>query len=341
MIFLQTLGQIQTDKQFNKLAIKAFRDQLVKNRIYAAFVNALGRDHASETHYSGIPFLPVEFFRTNQVYACTREPEIIFRSSGTSGMQRSIHEVADGSLYRSSLLEAFRRFYREPSHYLICALTPSPEENPNSSLAYMINTWINAGAQPGSGFYLSEPERLAEILQSSELNNPGSSSQLPTASCQLPTVLLIGLTHALLDFADRHPMPLPGEIIMETGGMKGQRKEMVREEVHTILKDAFSVEKIHSEYGMTELLSQAYSRGDGRFYTPPWMKVLIRDPNDPLTFLRKGKTGGINIIDLANWYSCPFIASQDLGRLHEDGSFEVLGRFDHSDLRGCNLLLND
>ena len=344
------------------MALEAFRHQLAHNRVYEAFVSALGRDHTNVIHYSGIPFLPVELFKTSHVYACQRDPEITFRSSGTTRMQRSTHAVADTSLYRSSSLGAFRHFYGEPFNYTICALTPSPVENPESSLAYMINTLINAGAHPGSGFYFNETERLTEILweftpppappqkgrgvsriqdPGSRIRHPASGSELPTANCQLPTLLLIGLTYALLDFTDHYQMPLSGAIIMETGGMKGQRKEMVREEVHALLKEAFSVKKIHSEYGMSELLSQAYSRGEGRFHTPPWMKVLIRDPNDPLSWSEWGKTGGINIIDLANWHSCPFIATQDLGRLHEDGSFEVLGRFDYSDIRGCNLMMTD
>ena len=327
MIFSQTIGNIQTEEQFNRLALEAFRYQLHRNQVYAEFVDALGIHASSVNHYTRIPFLPIEFFKTREVYAAEEDPAVTFHSSGTTGMHRSSHAVADVSLYRSSLLEAFRHFYGETTNYLICALTPSPEESPNSSLAFMIDTWISSGAQEGSGFYLNEPERLAGLL--------------PTANCQLPTLLLIGLTYALLDFAEIHPMPLNGSIIMETGGMKGQRKEMVREEVHANLKNAFLVGKIHSEYGMAEMLSQAYSQGDGRFNTPPWMKVLIRDPNDPLLLTSQTRTGGINIIDLANWYSCPFLATQDLGRLHPNGSFEVLGRFDYSDLRGCNLMISD
>ncbi|TSA25109.1 MAG: acyl transferase [Bacteroidetes bacterium] len=343
MIFSQTIGAIQSEDRFNQLALEAFRYQLQRNQVYIDFTEALGIHASSVNHYTRIPFLPIEFFKTREVYAAEEYPAITFRSSGTTGMQRSVHAVADASLYRSSLLEGFRLFYGEPSHYMICALTPSLRENPDSSLAYMIDSWISAGAQPGSGFFLNVPERLAELLQSAVGSGQWAvpSSKLPTANCQLPTVLVIGLTYALLDFAEQHPMPLPGAIIMETGGMKGRRQELVREEVHTILKQAFLVETVHSEYGMSELLSQAYSQGNGRFCAPPWMKVLIRDPNDPFTWNRNGKTGGISIIDLANWYSCPFIATKDLGRLHEDGSFEILGRFDHSDLRGCNLMMSD
>jgi len=343
MIFSETIGNIQSEEQFNRLALEGFRYQLQRNQVYAEFVDALGIHASTVTHFSRIPFLPIGFYKTREVYAAEEAPSVTFRSSGTTGMQRSTHAVADTSLYRSSLLEGFRHFYGEPSRYLICALTPSHEMVTESSLAYMIDAWINSGAQPGSGFYLDEQERLANLLQSAVLSPQSAmpDNKLLTAPCPLPTVLLIGLTYALLDFAERYPQPLPGALIMETGGMKGQRKELIREEVHEILKEAFSVEEVHSEYGMAEMLSQAYSPGNGRFTTPPWMKILIRDPNDPLSISGTGRTGGINIIDLANWYSCPFLATQDLGRLHADGSFEVLGRFDHSDLRGCNLLMSD
>ncbi len=342
MIFSEKIGSIQTEEQFDRMALEAFRYQLQRNQVYAEFVDALGTHASQVNHYSRIPFLPIEFFKTQEVYAADDMPAITFSSSGTSGMHRSSHAVADLSLYRSSLLEGFRQVYGDPSHYMICALTPSPEESPNSSLAFMINAWINAGAKPGSGFFLKDPKRLAELLQSAVLSPQSAipDYKLPTANCQLPTILLIGLTYALLDFAEQYPMPLTGSIIMETGGMKGERQEMVREEVHGILKEAFSVSEVHSEYGMSEMLSQAYSTGHGRFTSPPWMRVLIRDPNDPLSWTPRGKAGGISIIDLANFYSCPFLATQDLGRLHDDGSFEVLGRFDHSDLRGCNLMLS-
>jgi len=324
MNFSQTIGAVRTEEEFNQLALEAFRYQLQRNRVYAEFTDALGIHASAVNHYTRIPFLPIEFFKTREVYAAEEEPDITFRSSGTTGMQRSRHAIADLSLYRCSLLEGFRRVYGDPSQYRIFALTPSPEEHPDSSLSFMIQTWIEAGARPESGFYLRDPRRLSELLR------------IPESG-----ILLIGLTYALLDFAEQYPMPLPGAVIMETGGMKGRGKELVREEVHDLLKKAFSIEAIHSEYSMSELLSQAFSTADGKFHTPPWMKVLIRDPNDPLSWAGQGKTGGISIIDLANWHSCPFIATQDLGRLHPDGSFEVLGRFDHSDLRGCNLMVSD
>lgn len=377
MIFSQTIGSIHTEEEFNQLALEAFRYQLQRNRVYAEFTDALGIHASGVTHYSRIPFLPIEFFKTQEVYAAEEEPVITFRSSGTTRMQRSKHAIADLSLYHSSLLEGFRNIYGSPSRYLIYALTPSPEENPDSSLAFMIHAWIEAGAKPGSGFYLHNPGKLAEMLQGmwhkargtskgqhaqetdqqlavppgwdlhsastgswqlTEFGSAGSGSHIADRGSR---ILLIGLTYALLDFAEQYPQPLSGAIIMETGGMKGERKEMIREEVHSILKETFSVSEIHSEYSMSELLSQAYSTGEGRFQTPPWMKVLIRDPNDPFSWAREGKTGSISIIDLANWYSCPFLATQDLGRLNNDGSFEVLGRFDYSDLRGCNLMLSD
>ena len=334
--FFQELFHDHTEDQFNRMALEAAQFQMEENAVYADFVEGLGVDISTIRHYSGIPFLPVELFKTRNVYASAKEPEIIFRSSGTTGMIRSTNEVADASLYRSSILESFCRFYGSPEDYLICALTPSPKEKPESSLAYMTDTLIQAGARPGSGFYLNNQKRLFEILQ-----HPKSLSLRAQRSNlkQHPTTLIIGLTYALLDLAKQYPVPLPGAVIMETGGMKGQRKELIREEVHDILKEAFGVGEIHSEYGMSEILSQAYSQGNGVFWAPPWMKILIRDVNDPLTWERHGRTGGINIIDLANIYSSPFIATQDLGKLNEDGSFEVLGRFDYSDIRGCNLMI--
>ncbi|MFH1160155.1 MAG: acyl transferase [bacterium] len=328
----QKIFHIRTEEEFNLHALEAFHYQLANNTIYSQFVHALRGNVSGIEHYSRIPFLPIEFFKTSRVYASEKEPELIFKSSGTTGTDPSIHAVADPGLYRSALLSGFRYFYGDPGDYLICALVPSPQENPRSSLAYMIDTLIKAGARPGNGFYLNDPEGLMSVLTQVKSEQRKVKRQ--------PTIaLLIGLTYALLDFAEQHPIQLPGAVIMETGGMKGRRKELIREELHSILKQAFGVNAIHSEYGMSELLSQAYSKGDGIFQSPPWMKVLIRDPYDPLSWIPNGKTGGISIIDLANRYSCPFIATQDLGKQHPDGSFEVLGRFDYSDMRGCNLMV--
>ena len=330
--FFRELFHDHTEDQFNRMALEAFRYQLEKSTLYADFVKGLRIEASAVTHFAEIPFLPVELFKTRNVYTAEKEPEIVFRSSGTTGMQRSRHEVADAALYRTSILESFRRFYGNPADYLICALTPSPEENSDSSLAYMIDTLINAGAQTGSGFYLHDQIGLADLLR--------NHIRHPASGIRHPNLLLLGLTYALLDFADEHPMPLPGAIIMETGGMKGQRKELLREEMHEILQKSFDVDVIHSEYGMSEIISQAYSDGHGVFRSPPWMRILIRDVNDPLSLVNPGRTGGINIIDLANIYSSPFTATQDLGRLYDDGTFEILGRFDHSDLRGCNLMIS-
>jgi len=327
---VQKIFTVRSDEEFNILALAAFRYQLDHNPVYGQFVRALNRPATGITHYRQIPFLPVELFKSNRVYASAGEPEITFRSSGTTGILPAIHEVADASLYRSSLLSGFRHFYGDPGEYLICALVPSAGTNPGSSLAFMVDLLIKESGRPGSGCYLNDQPKLAELL----------GEAVSDTGIRSPGILLFGLTYALLDFAERYSLPLPGAIVMETGGMKGHRREMVREEVHEFLKQAFGVRVVHSEYGMAELLSQAYSPGEGIFRCPPWMKVLIRSVNDPLTWIREGKTGGISIIDLANQYSCPFIATQDLGRLFSDGSFEVLGRFDHSDARGCNLMIS-
>jgi hypothetical protein len=253
-------------------------------------------------------------------------PEKIFLSSGTTGMERSRHSILDLSVYDESLLKGFTLFYGNPDTYDVFALTPGPDRNPDSSLIYMISKWIEKSRSAISGFYLDRQEILAKLLPEREAHGKQT--------------LLIGLSYALVDFADKFPLSLPHAVIMETGGMKGKRKEMVREELHAFLSERFRCKNIHSEYGMTELLSQAYAKEKGRFKSPPWMKVLVRDTNDPLSLLDENKTGGLNIIDLANFNSCSFLALQDLGRINGDGTFEVLGRFDYSDLRGCNLMVD-
>lgn len=255
-----------------------------------------------------------------------KKAELVFESSGTSGTDPSFHHVADASLYQKSFSTAFHHFYGNPAKYCILALLPAYLERSGSSLVYMMDQLITESKHPQSGFYLNNLEELSLILQKR------NEDRTPT--------LLVGVSFALLELAEKHPMILgENSLVMETGGMKGRRKEMVRSELHEQLKMAFGLNTIHSEYGMTELNSQAYSKGDGIFQSPPWMKVVVRDPNDPLSLLPAGQSGGINIIDLANLNSCSFIATADLGKVFEDGSFEVLGRFDHSDIRGCNLLL--
>jgi phenylacetate-coenzyme A ligase PaaK-like adenylate-forming protein len=314
---------IRSDNEFNEIALEIFHLQYHHNAVYKQFVDLNITSVGNINHYLKIPYLPVEFFKSHKIITGSQQPETTFFSSGTSGAISSKHYVVDTALYRKSFLNCFSLFYGHPGHYIILALLPSYLERQNSSLVYMIEKLISASGNPAGGFYLDNYESLLE-----RLNNPEGKE-----------ILLIGVSFALLDIAEKFEIPGFNGIVMETGGMKGRKKEIVREELHTILKSKFRLPVIHSEYGMTELLSQAYSIGDGIFKSPPWMKVLIRDVNDPKELLENSKTGGINIIDLANIYSCSFIATQDLGRINADGSFEVLGRFDHSDIRGCSLLV--
>jgi acyl-CoA synthetase (AMP-forming)/AMP-acid ligase II len=333
------------EADFTAVSLDIFHYQYSENEVYRSYCDALDIDPGNITYCSQIPFLPVSFFKTHTVISGNARPERIFLSSGTSTRSvtavpeptetavservegpRSRHLVTDLSLYDKSLVRGFEEFYGPLESFVIFALTPDPKQNPDSSLIYMISKWISESGSEVSGFYLDRQEILAERL-------------LECARTGVRAVL-IGLSYALMDFAESFPMDLSAFIVMETGGMKGKREEMVREEMHAFLSEHFHCHEIHSEYGMTELLSQAYSTGEGRFRTPPWMNVLIRDVNDPLSILRNGLTGGISIIDLANYNSCSFLAIQDLGKIHPDGTFEVLGRFDFSDLRGCNLLMD-
>jgi hypothetical protein len=310
---------------FNALALELFNYQYKKNAIYRRFTDYLGVVPAKVSSPEQIPFLPIEFFRTHKVISGDEAPGcILFESSGTSGLNPSRHYVNDPSLYQESYTRGFRHFYGAPSEYHFLALLPSYLERSGSSLIYMIDHFMRLSG-PGGGFYLDDHAALTKALQ--ELRKGDRK------------IIIWGVSFALLDLVEKHTLEIPEVLIMETGGMKGRRKELTRAELHQLLCDGFSVSSIHSEYGMTELLSQAYSAGDGRFHAPPWMKVMIREVNDPLAFAQPGKTGGINIIDLANINSCCFIATQDLGRMHADGSFEVLGRFDSSDVRGCNLMV--
>ncbi len=277
-----------------------------------------------------IPFLPIEFFKSHQLISGEAPVQEIFTSSGTTGMVQSKHYVTDLKIYEESYRKAFELFYGNIDDYCILALLPSYLERDGSSLIYMADDLIKQSKHPDSGFYLNNYEELLVKLEQLEQR-------------QQKTILL-GVTYSLLDIAEmytasKNKKGLQHTIIMETGGMKGKRREMIREELHQVLCSSFGVKLIHSEYGMTELLSQAYSTGEGKFNCPPWMRILIRDANDPFTFLSHQQTGGINIIDLANINSCSFIASQDLGKTFDDGSFEILGRFDASDVRGCNLLV--
>jgi phenylacetate-coenzyme A ligase PaaK-like adenylate-forming protein len=316
---------VKNNSDFHNAALQVFDYQFNSNTVYQDFTRWLKINPEKINNLTDFPFLPVEFFRNHKVVSGDSQIEKIFESSGTTGSITSRHFVSDLSLYTESFIRTFRMFYGEPGDYMIAALLPSYTERENSSLVYMADALIKMSGNKLSGFYRENQEELIQnIISAREYKSK---------------VLLLGVSFALLDLAEKNELDLSGIIIMETGGMKGRRKEMTRSELHSVLKKRFNVPEIHSEYGMTELLSQAYSKGEGIFYCPPWMKIVLRDPMDPLTlFTDPGRTGGINIIDLANLYSCSFIATGDLGRLQEDGGFEVLGRFDNSDVRGCNLL---
>ena len=311
------------------MALEIFFIQSANNEVYKKYIQALGIDPQSVDSIEKIPFMPISFFKTHEVITGTFQPEIIFESSGTTGENTSRHFVKSLQLYKKSFTKGFNLFYGDISNWCILGLLPGYLERENSSLIVMVDDLIKKSNHPNSGFYLHDHEKLYQALVHNEITGK-------------PT-LLIGVTYALLDFAEKYSMKLQNTFIMETGGMKGKRKEMTREEVHEILRNKFGLSKIHSEYGMTELLSQAYSKGDGIFETPAWMKVLTREYNDPFAINsfaanKRSSNGLINIIDLANLYSCCFIATDDVGRVYKNNRFEVLGRRDVSDLRGCSLL---
>lgn len=313
--------QNHTNSSFESVALKIFQYQAINNNVYKTYLKFLNVNPNNVKNLSQIPFLPIEFFKHQDVVCKSKNIDIVFTSSGTSGKQ-SKHIVNDLSIYMKSFTSGFEHFYGNIMDYTILALLPSYMERSGSSLIYMCEKLIKYSEKKESGFYLKEHQELSNLLLELERQNRKT--------------LLIGVSFALLDFVEKYSVKLKNTIVMETGGMKGKREEMVREQLHSILCKHFNLPKIHSEYGMTELLSQAYSKGDGIFESPPWMHISCRDANDPLS--NNKKTGGINIIDLANVYSCSFIASQDLGKIHKNDTFEVVGRFDASDIRGCNLM---
>jgi len=321
----QDLFTISSQKQFEKMALKVFRFQYENNLVYHEFCNFLNTDVRKVKSLKQIPFLPIQFFKSHEIVSTTDAIQEIFTSSGTTGMITSKHLVADISLYEQSYRTAFSQFYGNIEDYVVLALLPSYLERSGSSLIYMVTDLIKLSNNENSGFYLHNYDELISKLVS--LDNVGQN------------VILIGVTYALLDLVEQQKFQLKNTIIMETGGMKGKRKEMIREELHEKLCDGFGVQSIHSEYGMTELLSQAYSLGNGIFECPAWMHILIRDTEDALAYVDYGKSGGVNVIDLANINSCSFIATQDLGKKYPNNSFEILGRFDNSDIRGCNLMV--
>ncbi len=324
MINPEAIFSINNTEGFNALALQIFKDQFNNNPVYRSFCDLLNRHPSDVNSINNIPFLPIQFFKTHRVLSSRTYIAETFTSSGTTGQITSNHFVTDIKLYEHSFRKGFDHFYGNIKDFVVLALLPSYLERDGSSLIYMVNDMIFNSKHKESGFYLDNHKDLKDILLTLESQNKKT--------------LLIGVSFALLDFIESHKLNLKHTIIMETGGMKGRRKEIIREDLHQQLKEGFGVDVIHSEYGMTELLSQAYSKEKSRFKTPPWMKVLTRDTEDALYIQNHGKTGGINVIDLANINSCSFIATQDLGRVYPDNTFEILGRFDNSDIRGCNLM---
>lgn len=314
---------IQSRDEFNGVALEIFRFQVKHCPVYRFFCELLDIKPEEITDIKKIPFLPIELFKTRRILSANGVPELTFNSSGTTGSTPSLHYVLKKSLYEKSFLNGFQKFYGAPNEYRVLALLPSYLERSGSSLVYMVDRLIRDSESDDSGFFLNDRSALRQKLLA------------PTSK----KTLLIGVSFALLDLVGDGALELKNTIVMETGGMKGRRKELTRKELHSELKAGLGVDAIHSEYGMTELLSQAYAKADGLFECPPWMQLQIRDLNDPLSSSENGKTGGINVIDLANLYSCSFIATSDLGRENADGKVEILGRFDYSDMRGCNLMV--
>lgn len=316
---------------WNALALEIFAFQYQQNSIYHQFCNTLGIVPTDVHTIEAIPFLPIQFFKSHKVTAGDFEPELVFESSGTTGSVNSKHFVKEAAVYEESFLKGFEQFYGNPQDYCIIGLLPSYLERGNSSLVYMVNELIKRSGHAASGFYLDEHDKLQQTLARNEA----------AGQC----TLLIGVTYALLDFAEQYPMQLKNTIVMETGGMKGRRQELTRQEVHLALQQQLGITTVHSEYGMTELLSQGYSTGNGIFQPTAGMRILLRAEDDPFDVTaaispeKKFTTGVINVIDLANIYSCSFIATDDMGKCYSDGSFEVLGRLDNSDIRGCGLMV--
>lgn len=315
---------IRSAEEFDAVALDVFRFQAAHCPVYARFLGLLGIRPEEIHEFSRIPYLPVETFRDEQVLCDGCSAQAVFSSSQTTGSVPSRHSVADLSLYDRSLSEGFRLFYGHPKEYAILALLPTYLERPDASLVYMVRQLMEQSGHPLNGFFIHETEELHNRIR--QLLNDGQR------------FLLIGVTFALLDFSEKYPMQFGPNVVIETGGMKGRRKEIVREELHQLLCERMGVDAVHSEYGMTELLSQAWSKGGGIYHSVPWMRIGVADPNDPLQPLQTASTGVIRIADLANLYSCSFIATQDIGRMHPDGGFEVLGRLDQSEIRGCNLM---
>ncbi|MCL2682944.1 MAG: acyltransferase [Bacteroidales bacterium] len=352
MAFLEKIFSISSETEFNTIALEMFDFQMRKNLLYAKFVDGLGRGklypYGNRTggacprpnHYTEIPYLPIEFFKSHKILINDVNTDQYFASSGTTGVNTSKHFVADFYLYEKSFTKGFEYFFGNPENYVILALLPNYLEQKHSSLIYMMNSLIKQTKSPQSGFYLNNLEELHKVV-STTLNDRWLSGVEATSQLAPRTIILFGASYALLDFAEQFPQPLENTLVFETGGMKGRRKELSKTELHNRLCKAFGVEKIYSEYGMTELLSQAYSKGENKFSCPPWMRVFTRPLNNPLGIEKHNVAGGINVIDLANYNSCPFIATQDFGKTFSDGTFEVLGRIENADVRGCSMLIEN
>lgn len=322
--YRKKIFEIYSKEDFNELVMELFHFQAEHLPIYNKYLQLIEVPYLEIKSPQDIPCLPIEFFKTNEVYLPGPMPQKVFRSSGTTGARRSSHHIRDLSLYKESYSCAFELAYGSARNWTILALLPSYVERDDASLIWMVKGLMEQSGSEFNGFYLNDLKILSE--------------QLKLCREKGLKTLVIGVSFALLDLAEQFPGDYSGITLMETGGMKGRRKELIREELHGILYSAFNVNEIHSEYGMTELLSQAYSKGDGVFYPPPWMRIKLRDLTDPFSAAKEGKSGGIDLIDLANIYSCAFISTQDIGR-YKSGGFEVLGRFDDSDIRGCNLMM--
>ena len=319
---INSVFSIQSELEFEQKAIQIAQFQFANNKVYRQYVNLIGKDMNALSTIQDIPFLPISFFKTHEVKSFEGKWQREFHSSGTTGTERSKHFVFDETIYQLSFLKCFEQFFGCPEDFVILGLLPSYHENEHSSLIYMVDHLIELSKNKNSGFFLNDYERLIKVVKEEKSNKK---------------IIIFGVSYALLDLAEKYKADLSNCIVMETGGMKGRRKEMTKTQLHDALKSGLNLKKISSEYGMTELLSQGYSLGDELFNTPPWMKILIREQTDPMSFTST-KSGGINVIDLANFYSCSFIATEDLGRA-EGSQFQVLGRFDQSDIRGCNLLI--
>ena len=320
-----------TAKNFTEQALEVFNFQYQHNNIYRAYCDILKINSEAINTLEKIPFLPIQFYKSKEIKTTDFESSIIFESSGTSGSINSKHFVKDLAVYEKSFLKNFSHFYGDEKQLCIIGLLPSYLERKRSSLVYMVDDLIKKSEHKSSGFYLYDHAKLKEVLLQNEKD--------------LQPTILIGVTYALLDFAKENKLQLKNTIVMETGGMKGRREEMTRKEVHKILKENLGVNEVHAEYGMTELLSQAYSKRDGIFECPAWMRILIRKEDDPFEITPaencKGIfcNGAVNIIDLANIYSCAFIATDDTGKLYKNNNFEITGRLENSDIRGCGLMI--